>query len=149
MPKNVFDAVLASAPVDMAAVRVTSRGEHYDPKVHVDVHKHAGFLMHSDVPLRCIPIPEAARCNPTFVDLTGRTFGRMTVIGYLGRLRPDGKKKSFWLLRCACGNYEPRRQEKVKIGAADAACKKCLAWRDAKRRYEELGSCPIEKFTSR
>lgn len=35
------------------------------------------------------------------VDLTGRVFGRLTVIEYAGS---DKKWQAFWRCRCECGN---------------------------------------------
>lgn len=39
-----------------------------------------------------------------FVDLTGKVFGRWTVLG-LGKIeqRKDGKRRALWLCRCECG----------------------------------------------
>lgn len=45
---------------------------------------------------KIIPVPKTVRKN-----LTGKTFGRLTVLGYVGK---DERGNSFWLCRCACGN---------------------------------------------
>lgn len=43
-----------------------------------------------------------------FIDLTGRTFGRLTVIGQAGySFKPCGQKEHQWLCRCSCGDTEP------------------------------------------
>lgn len=42
------------------------------------------------------PIPT----NPQFKDLTGQTFGRLTVLSFAGIRR---RGKSYWLCECACG----------------------------------------------
>jgi len=39
--------------------------------------------------------------DPRFIDLTGRRYGRLTVIKFLGR---NSKKVSRWLCQCDCGN---------------------------------------------
>lgn len=51
------------------------------------------------------PLPTAvpAPANPQFRDITGQTFGRLTVLYYVGR-RP-GVRGSFWLCRCLCGRH--------------------------------------------
>lgn len=41
------------------------------------------------------PIP----ADPRFVDLTGKTIGRIQVIGYLGKR----KRSHRWLALCECG----------------------------------------------
>lgn len=50
-----------------------------------------------------VPVPE----HPRFIDLTGRQFGRWTVIAYAGKV---GKNK-HWLCRCECGT-----EKKVHAG---------------------------------
>lgn len=38
-------------------------------------------------------------------DLTGQTFGKLTVIKFEGyRTSPSGRKRFLWLCRCECGN---------------------------------------------
>ena len=38
------------------------------------------------------------------IDLTGRVFGRLTVLGYSHTtITPSGQKKPHWLCRCECG----------------------------------------------
>jgi hypothetical protein len=36
-----------------------------------------------------------------YVDLTGKTFGRLTCINMVGR---DSQRRALWLCKCACGN---------------------------------------------
>jgi hypothetical protein len=40
------------------------------------------------------------------IDLTGRTFGRMKVIGLYAERNPNLKQKATWVVRCSCGVYE-------------------------------------------
>lgn len=40
---------------------------------------------------------------PNFIDLTGRTFGRLTVIS---KLEKDKWSQTFWACRCACGHMK-------------------------------------------
>lgn len=41
-----------------------------------------------------------------FRDLTGKVFGRLTVIKRIeDRIQPSGQKKTQWLCKCECGNY--------------------------------------------
>lgn len=49
---------------------------------------------------------------PPRIDLTGQTFGRLTVVGYHGGTRtPSGSITHRWACRCACG------AESIAIGA--------------------------------
>jgi hypothetical protein len=50
------------------------------------------------------PIP----AQPAFQDLTGRTYGRLTVVAYAGRRR--------WHCRCACGSLRVVRGPDLKNG---------------------------------
>jgi len=44
---------------------------------------------------------------PRFIDLTGKVFGRLTVVGCAGRVHIQGSAwaPTWWVCRCACGNY--------------------------------------------
>jgi hypothetical protein len=143
MSRSAFDAVLASVPQDATAGKVTSRGVHYDPKIDVKARKYSDVPTHSDAPSKCVPVPNV----PNFVNLTGRKFGRLTVVGYLGRLNPKNEKKSSWLCRCVCGDYATRKAASIKNpNNAEDCCAKCLAWRVTKRRYEREGARPVHDF---
>lgn len=42
--------------------------------------------------------------NPTFNDITGKTFNRLTVIEYVGK---RGKyRQSYWIAKCECGTVK-------------------------------------------
>lgn len=47
---------------------------------------------------KIIPVP-----NKRIKDLTGKRFGRLTVLGYIGN---DKHENSVWLCACACGNVK-------------------------------------------
>lgn len=48
-----------------------------------------------------------------FVDITNKTFGRLTALGYIGK----GKQGHYtWLFVCTCGTYLPRPYSSVKHG---------------------------------
>lgn len=43
---------------------------------------------------------------PLVIDLTGRQYGRLTVIARAeNKVAPSGRKRSAWLCQCACGNH--------------------------------------------
>lgn len=54
-----------------------------------------------------VPVDEVMRRNPStkFTDMTGFTYGRLTVIG-LRQWRAKGN--SLWVVQCTCGRYELR-----------------------------------------
>jgi hypothetical protein len=41
--------------------------------------------------------------HPRFVDLTGQRFGRLTVLGYMGREVVGDARRHYWWVRCDCG----------------------------------------------
>ncbi len=53
-----------------------------------------------------------------FVDLTGKTFGKFTVIAYAGK---DVRTNSYWHCRCECGHTDIYRGETITSGRT-ASC---------------------------
>lgn len=95
-----------------------------------------------DAPPQCSPVPREVE------DLTGRTFGRLTVCGWLAPL--SGTKEQWkreraihrnrghlWLVRCACGRYEARRRKAIvnPDNTTDMCCS-CLYWEKKKRPWK-------------
>ncbi len=58
-----------------------------------------------------------------YIDLTGKTFGRLTVIG-LNRIEKEHDYKIYWNCKCICGNYEiiVRRGDGLKYGTPSCGC---------------------------
>ncbi len=55
--------------------------------------------------------------NDQLVDLTGKTFGRLTVIS---RLHKDKYGHHFWLCRCVCGKEKTTRGYSLKRGSTQS-----------------------------
>lgn len=57
-------------------------------------------------------------------DLTGRKFGRFTVVGPLATMKKylDGCR---WVVKCTCGRYEVRRTKTIKKGGQLNMCSEC------------------------
>lgn len=54
------------------------------------------------------------------IDLTGETFGRLTVIEYSGSKR----NRAIWKVRCECGNLDEARADKLRAGTkVSCGCK--------------------------
>ena len=118
-----MDRIFSSNPVNATAGFVVAKGIHWDPEINF------GNLQHWDAPPQTLPMPDAG----SFVDLSGKKFGRFTVIGYLGK--PNKKKKAKWLVRCSCGDYEARTSVAINNPAnAGDMCKPCLHLAYIKRR---------------
>lgn len=50
-------------------------------------------------------------------DLTGRVFGRLTVVSYSHTHKtPSGQSKASWLCQCECGNQLVVKSQPLKIG---------------------------------
>lgn len=50
--------------------------------------------------------------TPTFKDLTGRTFARLTVLGFAG----TRGRKPYWVCECECGEIKTVHGEHLKAG---------------------------------
>lgn len=56
---------------------------------------------------------------PAFIDLSGRTFGRLTVLSRaLDRVRTSGKTRAMWLCRCECGRERIIQGAILRSGAS-------------------------------
>jgi hypothetical protein len=129
---EIFDKLLTSRPVNRAAARVLGGGVHYEPDKEI-------VQRHWTAPPPLKTIPPAARIDPKFVDLTGVSFGRFRVIGYLGVLSEAKKAKALWLVRCACGDYESRSAKSVQNPENHGdRCEKCRHLAFLKRREQFL-----------
>lgn len=105
--------IASSLPVDKTAAMVTQKGTSFVPKIKphsitvTDIRPQIWNGTHLDG-----------------FDLTGKRFGRFTVIGL------SAEKRSRWVCRCDCGNYEMRRAKSVQNPANDfdrcIICRKTL-----------------------
>lgn len=111
MTKNL-DFVLTDRPVNGTAARMLSKGVHYEPQKEAS-------RFHSEFPISTVPVPK----QPGFIDLTGVTFGRMKVVGYVGRFMNGNR--GMWLVRCACGRYETRSSHAIKNPQREDSCTYC------------------------
>lgn len=69
-------------------------------------------------------------CRGSGVDLTGRRQGRMVVVG----LSRDIAAR--WVMRCDCGDYEPRTAKSIKNpNNSNDCCTVCRKIEEAKRRH--------------
>ena len=59
---------------------------------------------------------------PKRIDLTGQTFGRLTVVSFAG---PDGAGRATWRCQCVCGGEKTAKAHELKRGNT-ASCG-CLA----------------------
>ena len=149
MSGNVFDKLAVSRPVNRQSATVAgSGGSHYSPKIKTCERVYSDIPVHSDVPAKMVQnLPKA----PTFTDLTGRKFGKFTVVGYLGKLNP--KVKGKWQVRCVCGSYEQRTAKAICSAIAGvpgtestAMCLSCYQWNAVKNRYASRGAAPVQDF---
>lgn len=73
-------------------------------------------------------------CVPRLVDLTGKVFGKLTVIGYSHtRTTPSSQGKPYWLCQCECGRKKVIQGCAMKNGSTVScgchkrdACKQML-----------------------
>ena len=70
-----------------------------------------------------------------FKDLTGKTFGRLTVIKRVENLvQPSGQQKTQWLCRCECGNTTKVTSSNLLRGHSTSCG--CFAKESARKRSQ-------------
>lgn len=100
----MIDKILTLVPVNRTAGMVTSSGQHYECSAKNNEYE-------TDIPIPTRLVPQD--------DLTGRRFGRFTVIGL-------SLKRSRWVVRCDCGVYTLRKAKAIKNMNNDFdCCKEC------------------------
>lgn len=67
------------------------------------------------------------------IDLTGKTFGRLTVVKRVGT---DNQRNPIWLCKCECGNEKIIRGNNLKSGNTKSCG--CLAREDSTERFGKL-----------
>jgi hypothetical protein len=136
---DILERVFASAPNGRTAATVTSASaDQYESPVK------PGGLHWDAQPRTRAPNARDASLHG-FEDMTGRRFGRMTVIGLASERAYGSKVKGCWVVRCACGHYESRRAKAIRNPAnADDACVHCRHVAFLRRRETEraLGRAP-------
>lgn len=115
-----YDRVASSAPVNADAARIYgARGERETLRPLPET------VRHFDAPPKILPVPASAP------NRTGKKYGALTVIGYLG---PNSRNRgSEWLVRCLCGQYEVRRAKAVDKASPHDCCARCNQVRTAAR----------------
>jgi hypothetical protein len=61
--------------------------------------------------------------GPEYANLTGKTFGLLTVIGLFIKQNP--KKNATWLVLCKCGYYTTRKAKGLKTPISTPKCPYC------------------------
>lgn len=130
-----FDVIATSAPLNReASVVRDGSGDTWDfqPPPQME---------HWKAP----PLPVGRRPE-TIADLTGRVFGRLTVIRFHGK--PEGKNAlNGWLVRCVCGDYEVRTNKTLKKAANPNDC--CCVCAKADRLKERAARTPTKRDLKR
>lgn len=81
----------------------------------------------------------------SFVDLEGKRFGMLTVLGYKGR---DDKKQHLWHVQCDCGNDKVIIETGMRAGATNSCgcLRKNNGGRVALTQEQAEQLCPKVKF---
>ena len=96
-----MERIATRAPVDGTAARVTSKGFDYTPDKKI-------AQLHWET---CPKTKDVPKDMPVDKVLTGRKFGRFTVIGLYPK--KGRANKGRWVCRCACGRYETRTRRAI------------------------------------
>lgn len=73
-------------------------------------------------------------------DLTGQTFGRLTVTGYYGKTKSG---RSLWLCRCECGNEKIANSDSIKRGltrSCDCLDREAHFFRPNRKKHGDHGT---------
>lgn len=76
-----------------------------------------------------------------FVDLTGRRFGRLTVIK---RKKTDDTNRTYWICQCDCGNTKTVEAYALKIGRTKSCG--CLSVDIARQKAIRHGLRHLSEF---
>ena len=85
--------------------------------------------------------------DPRFIDVTGQTFGKLTVLKHVSRRRsPGGTTRHYWLCQCECGNTREIATQTLRGGhTKSCGCIKSQAIRDARTKH---GKCKTPEYTA-
>ena len=86
------------------------------------------------------PLPTKRFTGLDEYNLTGRRFGKMTVIGYSKDNKQSTYHKPNWVCRCECGMYETRKSRAVKNpNNQNDCCHVCrqIIWVKQHKKYLE------------
>lgn len=99
-----FDRIVASTPVNRQAALQMADGDPADFRRALQDH------FEECPPMKRI---EASKLkDPGFVDYTGRSYGRLVV---LGKAKRDSAGPGAWVCRCKCGHYCTRKSKSLKV----------------------------------
>ena len=107
----------ARKPINRQAAIVTGKGASFDPQKKIQTKD-------SDTPIPFRWPNPIEIINQYFIDLTGRKFGRFTVLGVYAEART--KIGLRWVVRCVCGTYSVRAGKAIKNkNNAHDRCEQC------------------------
>ena len=114
MGKEIINDIHTRVPVNhTAAAVVLGKGVHFIPNKIITTGD-------SELPIPTKPLTRHELSQPQFVDLTGKKFGRFTVIG---KSRDHGAR---WVVRCSCGKYSLRKTKAINNPSnAQDRCEEC------------------------
>lgn len=128
---STFDTLIRR-PINRVAKWVTGKGEQFQPNKMIQTND-------SQDVISTRPFNKTELGTSTFIDLTGRTVGRFTVLG-IARDFPGQ-----WVVRCICGVYSTRRAKSIKNPEnTQDRCEHCrhLAYLKRNEVWRRTGSHP-------
>jgi hypothetical protein len=120
-------------PIDATAARVIRGGAHWAPGI---CNSQPVF----DIQPPVMALPRDVKKNPTFIDLTGKRFGTLQVIGYAKDQTKRKTKGATWVCRCTCGLFITRHTPAIKTANREDTCPRCSAKRKIRGVLSEEAS---------
>ena len=105
-----MDAVAPLMPATRTAAVVASKGEQFDWSP-------SHCTLHSSAPIPHRKPNREELIKPSFTDLSGMKFGRLTVLGIAAEI-PSKTNGQRWVVRCVCGAHETRKAKAIKSAAS-------------------------------
>lgn len=126
-PSNLY--ALGGVPIDRAAFRSVMPGFEYEPDM-----KPGGALIF-DAPPPMASLKHGKPKDMPAEDMSGRKFGRLTVVWHFGRKKKVGlgAASQLWTCRCLCGRYTIRTAKAIKAANPDNMCGICNHLEQIKR----------------
>jgi hypothetical protein len=105
-----MSAIAPLMPANKTAALTASKGEHFEWAA-------SHCTLHSSAPIPHRTPNREELIKPSFKNLTGMKFGRLSVLGIAAEI-PSKAKGQRWVVRCVCGAHEIRKAKAIKAAAS-------------------------------
>jgi hypothetical protein len=119
----MFSITPSSRPINRLAAQSFAAGNIFIPTTTSQIPK--GMRSHAPLPITTRTFYKKTPDGLPIEDITGRTYGRLTVIGRFDDSLWRQGKPILWVVRCVCGYYELRRHRVLRDHPESHMCSHC------------------------